>query len=745
MRVNTPVTDTEVAFKDGETITSETNLKGILVRVNRYFKEISGFTDEDLIKKNHNIVRHPDMPEAAFQDLWDKVKAGEPWVGMVKNRCKNGDFYWVEANVTPIFNNGTPTGYLSVRRKPSRQQVREAEALYAAINNGSATLGAKSRVPGLDAWRNTTLMTRLMAQVAGLLVSIAAMGYVGLAAGDAAPLKTVFFTGLSGSVIFSLGLLRWFSARVLKPLAECSDHLRALAEAKYDGQIDINRADEIGNLMRRLKCMQVKIGNDVESAKANQEEMSRIRFALDSVQANVMMADENGVIIYCNDTVLQMFQDAESDIRNVLPSFSAADLIGSNIDIFHKNPAHQRGMLDSLNTSVETQIEVSNRTFKFVANPVFSVDKRRLGTVVEWTDRTQELAAERDVQAVVASVLQGDLTRRISMDGKTGFFETISTGVNGIVEKLSGAMIEIRQSSSAVHSGSTEIAQGNANLSQRTEEQAASLEETASSMAEMTHTVRKNAEDAAEASTLAADARDKAELGGKVVGEAITAMEEINQSSKKISDIISAIDEIAFQTNLLALNASVEAARAGEQGRGFAVVASEVRNLAGRSANAAKEIKDLIETSVEAVEKGSQLVNASGETLTEIVEGVRQVTEIVTKISAASQQQSAGVDEISTAVSQMDEMTQQNAALVEEIAAASENMRKQADALNEVVSAYNVDAETREDQRFDHSQAPPTGAERRGGDRPWADSSGTAAASQAAPPAAAAGGNWKEF
>lgn len=745
MRVNTPVTNTEVEFKEGETITSETNLKGILTHVNRYFKEISGFTDEDLIKKNHNIVRHPDMPEAAFQDLWDTVKAGEPWIGIVKNRCKNGDFYWVEANVTPIFNNGTATGYLSVRRKPSREQIREAEDLYTAINNGSVTLGAKSKIPGLDAWRNTKLMTRLIAQVAGILGSVAAMGYVGFSAGDAANLKPVFMAGLAGSVLFSVGLLRWFKARVLAPLDECTGHLQALAESKYDGRIDLSRADEIGNLMRRLKCMQVKIGDDVESGKARQEEMSRIRFALDSVQANVMMADENGQIIYCNDTVLSMFKDAESDIRNVLPNFNANNLVGSSIDIFHKNPAHQRGMLDSLSTSVETQIEVSNHTFRFVANPVFSADKRRLGTVVEWTDRTQELAAEHDVQAVVASVLQGDLTRRISMEDKEGFFKTISAGVNGIVEKLSGAMVEIRHSSSSVHSGSTEIAQGNANLSQRTEEQAASLEETSSSMAEMTNTVRKNAEDAAEASTLATDARDKAEHGGEVVGEAIKAMEEINQCSKKISDIISAIDEIAFQTNLLALNASVEAARAGEQGRGFAVVASEVRNLAGRSATAAKEIKDLIENSVEAVEKGSQLVNASGETLSDIVSGVRQVTDIVAKIAVASQQQSVGVDEISTAVSQMDEMTQQNAALVEEIAAASENMRKQADALNAVVSEYNVDESERKDQRFDEDSGPPSRQERRSKDRPWADSSTGSGQSQITAPAAAAGGDWKEF
>jgi methyl-accepting chemotaxis protein len=241
----------------------------------------------------------------------------------------------------------------------------------------------------------------------------------------------------------------------------------------------------------------------------------------------------------------------------------------------------------------------------------------------------------------------------------------------------------------AVSTAFKEITQGNMNLSQRTEQQASSLEETASAMDQMTGTVQKNAENAKNANELAASTRKQAEKGGDVVGKAVTAMKEIDDASRRIADIIGVIDEIAFQTNLLALNAAVEAARAGEQGRGFAVVASEVRNLAGRSAEAAKEIKALIEDSVAKVKRGSDLVDESGNTLESIVASVKKVTDVVAEISAASQEQATGIFQVNQTVGQMDEMTQQNAALVEEVSAASELAEEQATKLTNVVTFFS--------------------------------------------------------
>jgi methyl-accepting chemotaxis protein len=258
---------------------------------------------------------------------------------------------------------------------------------------------------------------------------------------------------------------------------------------------------------------------------------------------------------------------------------------------------------------------------------------------------------------------------------------------------MSDMVVQIKESTETISTASDEIAKGNADLSQRTEEQASSLEETASSMEELTSTVKQNAENARQANQLAVGASDVAVKGGNVVKQVVTTMNGISESSKKIADIISVIDGIAFQTNILALNAAVEAARAGEQGRGFAVVATEVRNLAQRSAAAAKEIKELITDSVGKVDAGSKLVDEAGKTMDEIVSSVKRVTDIMAEITAASQEQSSGIEQVNQAITQMDEVTQQNAALVEEAAAAAESMQEQAGSLLQAVSQFKVELE----------------------------------------------------
>jgi methyl-accepting chemotaxis protein len=294
-----------------------------------------------------------------------------------------------------------------------------------------------------------------------------------------------------------------------------------------------------------------------------------------------------------------------------------------------------------------------------------------------------------EAKRVLTKLEQGDLTDQLTMACE-GELEQIKVSLNGAISNLKASLITVSEAAESVETGAEEITKGNQDLSARTSEQAASLEETSSAMEEMTSTVKQNADNARQANQLAVAARDVAAKGGVVTTKAVEAMSEINKSSTKIADIITVIDEIAFQTNLLALNAAVEAARAGEHGRGFAVVAAEVRNLAQRSATAAKEIKGLIKESLQRVTDGSELVNQSGKTLNEIVTSVKRVTDIIAEITAASQEQASGIDQVNTSIMHMDQTTQQNAALVEETTAASQSMREQSKALMRQVKSFKL-------------------------------------------------------
>ncbi len=391
-----------------------------------------------------------------------------------------------------------------------------------------------------------------------------------------------------------------------------------------------------------------------------------------------------------------------------------------------------RGVLEEFNAEeralISVRAEESANTAEFATNAtligaIAAIVMCFLLTFLITRNVLAQLGGEpQEVDDIARAIAAGNLNIDIDTQGRT--VQGIFGSMVAMKEKLTEVVKDISLAAESVKTGAAEISQGNATLSQRTEEQASSLEETASSMEQMTATVKQNADSAREANQLGKAARDQAVKGGEVVNDAVKAMASISASSKKMADIIGVIDEIAFQTNLLALNASVEAARAGDQGRGFAVVASEVRNLAGRSATAAKEIKDLIDDSGAKVEEGGRLVNESGKTLDEIVNSVKKVTDILGEIAAARQEQASGIEEVNRAVVQMDELTQQNAALVEEAAAASESMGDQANSLGEMISFFTVDSSehtgaSRQPAVSTATSAPSNGSERRAAQRPW--------------------------
>lgn len=474
--------------------------------------------------------------------------------------------------------------------------------------------------------------------------------------------------------------------------------------------------------------------------QTDSQELIIMRAAVDGATTALMMCDADRVITYANPAVMSLLENRLTELRKVFPALNLKKLIGTCIDDFHKDPSLQAGILSDVdNLPYQAQIQLLDIHFDLNATAIVDADGHYMGNLVEWKDITDQVNAETAIQALILAAGAGQLEERIDASGYSGFMKSIAEGINSVmdtvlapveetirvsqalsdgdltqnmdgeyqgmfatladalndsVNKMSETVQEINDTATSIGTAASEISEGNVDLSQRTEQQASSLEETASSMEELTSTVRQNSDNARQANQLAASSREQAEKGGSVIKEAIEAMTAISTSSKKVTDIIGVIDEIAFQTNLLALNAAVEAARAGEQGRGFAVVASEVRNLAQRSASAAKEIKELINDSGEKVKEGSALVDESGRTLEEIVASSKKVGDIISEIAAAGAEQTQGIEQVTKAVGQMDEMTQQNAALVEQAAAASESLDDQGKSLQRLMSFFDVDDES---------------------------------------------------
>ena len=524
----------------------------------------------------------------------------------------------------------------------------------------------------------------------------------------------------------SVSLVRYFT----RSLSTSLKVAERVASGDLTSQIRIDRKDEFGNLLGALDKMQRDLSARNEADGKLAAENLRVRRALDNASTNVTIVDNDMSVVYQNAAADAMWRAAAADIRQQQPSFDPNALAGRSIEAFEPLPA-----LRSLQGTHRATIRKGTRTFNLAAAPVMSVGGERLGSVLEWQDRTTELATEESVAKLVAGAARGDFSQRVNVAGMDGFFrvfgdsintlmETNERGLNDVVrvldalsrgdltqsitseysgtfaelkgstnltiEKLMGLIGDIKRAAEAIDLSAREMAAGNSDLSDRTQSQAASIEETAASMEQIGSTVKRNEESSSEANKLASGAREVAIEGGAVVEEVVTTMAAINQSSRRIADIISVIDEIAFQTNLLALNAAVEAARAGEQGRGFAVVASEVRNLAQRTAESAKEIKTLIGDSVATVEKGTQLVERAGKTMGEVVNSVKRVSDMIAEISAASSEQSIGVTRVGDAITQIDTAIQENASLVEQANAAASSMQDHAAMLSDRVNVFRL-------------------------------------------------------
>ena len=741
MRRNFPVSGIEVMLVDGSTIVSKTNAKGVIEEINQDFLDISGFTTAELIGKAHNIIRHPDMPEAAFSDLWKDLKDERPWVGMVKNRCKNGDHYWVESHFAPRYENGRLIGYMSVRHKTTREAIDAAEKAYAAIRGGdpgltishgrvvrAARASVLRRKLGLLLRRNASQAALVLA----MLVTTAVVTWT-LAKGTAWPLLpgVLLIAGLGWGLVNEV---RRRSTR----LASLATSVRAISEGIYDAPIDIMGDGLIANLARSIKTMQVRQGYEIQQMREQSAANLRIRTALDHASTGVYLTNPQLEIVYANQALLVMLERHGGEVRAALTAHDPGQaLIGKPMAVLEVGGQLDQDVVEALakHGVVRREVAMGRALFAQSISVIRDGEGALIGHVVEWRDRSDEAEVEHEVAAVIAAAAQGEMGQRIGTQGRHGFLLELARRINGLLDVNAGslgqissllsalsqgdlgarmegefqgvfarmrddanatvahltAIVErIQDSAASINTVAGEIAAGNSDLSRRTEQQAADLQQAAASMEELTSTVRQNAGHARQADELAQGAHGVASEGGEIVGRVVTTMAAIEASSRRVADILGVIDGIAFQTNILALNAAVEAARAGEQGRGFAVVAAEVRSLAQRSAAAAKEIKGLIDDSVGRVAEGAELVRQAGSTMHDIVGSVQRVTDIMAEISAASKEQSTGIEQVNQTITQMDATTQQNAALVEQATAAARSMEEQADQLAEAVAVFHI-------------------------------------------------------
>jgi len=503
-------------------------------------------------------------------------------------------------------------------------------------------------------------------------------------------------------------------------------HIRVKKQAM--GVIDELGRGHFDAPMEQLPGKKAFINETVERVRAlfkqiDQQRMEalRVRQALDEVSASVMIADPDGFIRYCNKSVMSMLKVAESDLRRDLPHFSAGKVIDSNFDDFHKNPAHQRNVLSMIKGPHRADIKVGGRTFLLTAAPVFESNGKRSGTVVEWVDRTAEVSVVNEVAGIVAGAAQGQFDARVTIEGKSGFFLTLTEGVNRLLaatesnlNEVSAALGEIAQgnltrriegsyegifgqlqqdvnkmvsqlvetisdvnaAAQQLNSAAGQVSMTSQSLSQAASSQAAGVEETTASLQEMASSIRQNSDSASITDGMATKAAKEAVDGGTAVSKTVGAM-------KQIATKISIIDDIAYQTNLLALNAAIEAARAGEHGKGFAVVAAEVRKLAERSQIAAQEIGELAGSSVEMAEHAGAL-------LAQMVPSINKTSELVQEISAASGEQASSVSQITNAMGHLNSSTQQNASASEELSATAQEMSAQAGQLQEMMRFFRI-------------------------------------------------------
>lgn len=651
----------------------EFNLDGTIITANDNFLAAMGYSLDEIRGQHHSLFVEPGYERSVeYRNFWDALARGEYQSAEYKRLGKHGKTVWIQATYNPVFDaDGKPYKIIKFATDITDSKLRAAdfESQIAAISKSRAVI--EFNLDGTIIAANENFL--------------AAMGYE-LNEIRGQHHRMFVEPGYGASAEYQKF---W---EILNRGEYQSGEFKRLAKGGRDIWIQASYNPIFDPDGKPYKV--IKYAADITESKLRSAEFEGQIAAIDKSQA-VIEFNLDGTILNANGNFLAAMGYRLDEIRGQHHRLFVESGYAASQEYRHfwdklRSGEYQAGEYKRLNKDgEEVWIQASY-------NPIYDPSGQPYKVVKYATDITAQKkfqalieAVLKDATGVASALAEGDLCQSMNRN-YDGQFRMLADAMNSSTENLLQMVANIREASTNVFSVAREIAQGNSDLSSRTETQASSLEETASAMEEITTTVQQNADNAAEATRLAVEVVGKATNGSAVVGSAVTAMEDINRSSRKISDIIGVINEIAFQTNILALNAAVEAARAGEQGRGFAVVAAEVRNLAQRSADAAKEIKGLIDDSVEAVSTGTKLVGETGQTFDELAASVQDVAAMISDIDNASREQSEGIREVSQAVSKMDQMTQQNAALVEQAASSSKSMEDQAQSLLEQVSFFKT-------------------------------------------------------
>ncbi|MCF6346187.1 MAG: methyl-accepting chemotaxis protein [Thiomicrorhabdus sp.] len=727
--MNQTVTGREQEVPEGVTIVSQTDLHGTIVSVNETFVRISGYSREELIGQPHSLLRHPDVPKAAFKDLWETIQSGKPWTQLVKNRCKSGDHYWVEANVTPVLKNGEVVGYLSVRRRITDEQKQAAEAAYKAINAGKISLKngyvhTLEKKFSLLSYFNPVLLLLL------LMVFISLLGIL-------VTLEVVDISWQVKVAVLSLGLIYalYINHFIQKKTKEFVAVTKSIAEGDFSLPVNTYGSTWIADLAAGLRMMQIQMGATYEENRVQLNHNVRLTTALNNASTSMMVLNKQGEIIYMNKALNHLWQSHQTMLEDEFEGWNSKALIEQPLDIFNSGKSGVTVFSADSMEKRNYEVKFSGITLEIIKRPVVNDFGECIGSVIEWQDLTQQRQIESTLDNVMKRAAKGHTSVHLETEGLDGFYlytannindllASLNDAIEGMVEvmvalangdlykridktfsgslaamkgatntsldNLSGIMLQIKGVSEATLGSAKESETVSNYLADRMQEAAATLQEINTDMQGINQMQAENSEQLTGVSSIAKEAIDLNQQARTAMDGSIHAMESITDTSERIEAIIGLIDGIAFQTNLLALNAAVEAARAGEHGRGFAVVAGEVRNLAGKSAEAAKDIKALIQESGMKVHEGAEKVKATHALFGKVEESVTQIGGTLDEVVNSIQHQQSKISDMTQAVNTLDHNIQNNAASVEETSATALSLSSQAEILNHEVQKFKI-------------------------------------------------------